>query len=203
METRIIKGNIIAAPEFGKLDITENGYLITVDGKIRGTYQKLPEEFAECAVEDYGDALVMQSFSDMHLHGPQYPMLGMGMDKPLLEWLNTYTFPTEARFKDNEFARKAYRRLARELAAKGTTRVCMFSSIHREATLIMMEELENAGISGFVGKVNMDRNSGENYQETTEESIFETVKWLQSCHFEHIKPMITPRFTPSCTNELM
>ncbi|MBQ6518430.1 MAG: amidohydrolase family protein [Anaerolineaceae bacterium] len=203
METRIIKGNIIAAPEFGKLDITENGYLITVDGKIRGTYQKLPEEFAECAVEDYGDALVMQSFSDMHLHGPQYPMLGMGMDKPLLEWLNTYTFPTEARFKDNEFARKAYRRLARELAAKGTTRVCMFSSIHREATLILMEELENAGISGFVGKVNMDRNSGENYQETTEESIFETVKWLQSCHFEHIKPMITPRFTPSCTNELM
>lgn len=203
METRIIKGNIIAAPEFGKLDITENGYLITVDGKIRGTYQKLPEEFAECAVEDYGDALVMQSFSDMHLHGPQYPMLGMGMDKPLLEWLNTYTFPTEARFKDNEFARKAYRRLARELAAKGTTRVCMFSSIHREATLILMEELENAGISGFVGKVNMDRNSGENYQETTEESISETVKWLQSCHFEHIKPMITPRFTPSCTNELM
>lgn len=203
METRIIKGNIISAPEFGKIEITEKGYLIAIDGKIKGTFQKLPEEFAGCAVEDYGDALVMQSFADMHLHAPQYPMLGMGMDMPLLEWLNTYTFPTEACFKDNEFARKAYRRLARELAAKGTTRICMFSSIHREATLILMEEMENAGITGYVGKVNMDRNGGKDYQETTEESISETVKWLEACNFKHIKPMITPRFTPACTDELM
>ena len=203
METTIIKGNIISSPEFGKTEITENGYLIAENGKIKGIYQKLPQEYEGKAVEDYGDALVMQSFSDMHLHAPQYPMLGMGMDMPLLEWLNTYTFPTEACFKDNEFARKTYHRLAHELAAKGTTRVCMFSSIHREATLILMEELENAGITGYVGKVNMDRNGGENYQETTEESIAETVRWLEDCNFEHIKPMITPRFTPSCSNELM
>ena len=203
METTIIKGNIISTPEFGKVEITENGYLIAESGKIKGIYQKLPQECEGKVIEDYGDALVMQSFSDMHLHAPQYPMLGMGMDMPLLEWLHTYTFPTEACFKDNEFARKTYHRLAHELAAKGTTRVCMFSSIHREATLILMEELENAGITGYVGKVNMDRNGGENYQETTEESIAETVKWLEECNFEHIKPMITPRFTPSCSNELM
>ncbi len=203
METLIIKGNIISAAEFGELEITENGYLIAENGKIKGIYQELPREYEESKVEDYGDALVMQSFADMHLHAPQYPMLGMGMDMPLLEWLNTYTFPTEACFKDQDFARRAYHRLARELAAKGTTRVCMFSSIHREATLILMEELENAGITGYVGKVNMDRNGGVNYQETTEESISETVKWLERCNFEHIKPMITPRFTPSCSNELM
>ena len=203
MYTKIIKGSIISAPEFGKIEITENGYLIAEDGIIKGIYQKLPQEYAGCEVDDYGDALVMQSFADMHLHAPQYPMLGIGMDLPLLEWLHTYTFPTESCFRDNEFARKVYHRLARELAAKGTTRVCMFSSIHREATLILMEELENAGIIGYVGKVNMDRNGGNNYQETTEESISETVKWLEACNFEHIKPMITPRFTPSCTNELM
>ncbi len=203
METQIIKGNIISAPEFGKLEITENGYLVAENGKIKGTFQNLPEEYKGSKIDDYANALVMQSFSDMHLHAPQYPMLGMGMDMPLLDWLNTYTFPTEACFKDNEFARKTYHRLAGELAAKGTTRVCMFSSIHREATLILMEELENAGITGYVGKVNMDRNGGENYQETTEESISETVKWLEACNFEHIQPMITPRFTPSCSNELM
>ena len=203
METQIIKGNIISVPEFGKIEITENGYLIAEDGKIKGIYQKLPQDYENLKIEDYGDALVMQSFADMHLHAPQYPMLGMGMDMPLLDWLNTYTFPTEACFKDTEFARKTYHRLAGELAAKGTSRVCMFSSIHREATLILMEELENAGITGYVGKVNMDRNGGENYQETTEESISETIKWLEACSFEHIKPMITPRFTPSCSNELM
>ena len=43
-----------------------------------------------------------------------------------------------------------------------------------------MEELENAGVTGFVGKVNMDRNGGENLEETTEESIRETRRWLEA-----------------------
>ena len=90
---------------------------------------------------------------------PQYPMLGMGMDLPLLDWLNAYAFPTEARFADTGYAREIYSRLARELIANGTTRVCMFSSLHTDATLILMEELEKAGVTGYVGKVNMDRNA--------------------------------------------
>ncbi len=56
-------------------------------------------------------------------------MLGMGMDLPLLEWLDTYTFPTEARFADTDYARRIYRRLATDLITNGTTRVCMFSSL--------------------------------------------------------------------------
>ena len=204
MTTTILKGTIVSAPALGALDITENGYLVAVDGIIQGVYETLPPQFAGCAVEDCGRDLILQSFADMHLHAPQYPMLGMGMDLPLLEWLDTYTFPTEAKFADTDFARQVYRALAAELAKSGTTRVCMFSSLHREATLILMEELENAGITGFVGKVNMDRNGGVNLQETTEESIRETHRWLDECGaFSHIKPIITPRFTPSCTNELM
>lgn len=203
MGIKVIKGNIVSAPALGKLDITEQGYLVAVDGRIMGVYSTLPPAYAAGEIEDYGDALVMQSFADMHIHAPQYPMLGMGMDMPLLDWLDTYTFPTEARFCDNTFARDVYRKLAAELVANGTTRVCMFSSLHREATLILMEELENAGITGYVGKVNMDRNGGADLQETTEESISETLRWLDECHFEHIKPILTPRFTPSCTDELM
>jgi len=131
-------------------------------------------------------------------------MLGTGMDLPLLEWLNAYTFPTEARFADEQYARKQYRALAAELIRDGTTRVCMFSSLHRKATLILMEELEAAGVTGYVGKVNMDRNGSESLQETTEESMRETLRWLDECgQFAHIKPILTPRFTPSCTDELM
>ena len=203
MTTTILKGTIISAPELGRLDITENGCLVAVDGIIEGIYDTLPEKYAGCPIEDCGSGLILQSFADMHLHAPQYPMLGMGMDLPLLDWLNAYTFPTEAKFADPELAREADRQPAAELAANGTTRVCMFSSMHREATLILMEELEKAGITGFVGKVNMDRNGGVDLQEETQESIDETLRWLEACHFEHIKPMITPRFTPSCTNELM
>jgi guanine deaminase len=132
-------------------------------------------------------------------------MLGMGMDLPLLDWLNAYAFPTEARFADVDYARTIYRTLARELVENGTTRVCMFSSLHTDATLILMEELEKAGVTGYVGKVNMDRNGMPGVlEETTEESKRETLRWLETCQdFQHIKPMLTPRFTPSCTDELM
>jgi len=199
----IIKGNIISASKFGEIEIFENSYLVSKDGVIEGIYKDLPNEFKNEKVDDYGDALVMQSLSDMHLHAPQYPMLGMGMDLPLLDWLNTYTFPTEANFKDEKLAREIYKKLAHELIKNGTTRVAMFSSLHKNATLILMEELEKAGVCGYVGKVNMDRNGGKDLEETTKESIEETKKWLKECHFEHVKPIITPRFTPSCTNELM
>ena len=198
----ILRGNIIHTPAFGQLETMAGGYLVLEDGVIRGIFPRLPEGYAACPVEDWGERLILPSFADLHLHAPQYPMLGMGMDLPLLDWLNAYTFRTEARFADTDYARRVYRRLAEELIAGGTTRVAMFSSRHTDATLILMEELERAGVTGYVGKVNMDRNSGV-AQETTEESVAETLRWLESCDFAHVKPILTPRFTPSCTDGLM
>lgn len=201
---QVLKGNLISAPRPGQLDVVERGNLVLEDGVIRGVFDRLPEQYAAAAVTDYGDRLIMQSFADMHLHAPQYPMLGLGMDQPLLAWLNSYAFPTEAMFADTDYARRVYGRLAAELIANGTTRVCMFSSLHTEATWILMEELEKAGVTGYVGKVNMDRNGAPGLlQETTEESVRETVRWLDGCRFQRVRPILTPRFTPSCTDELM
>ena len=205
MSLTILKGTIVSAPALGRLEVTEGGYLIAEDGVIRGVFPTLPEAYAGAPVEDCGDDLIIQSFADLHLHAPQYPMLGMGMDLPLLDWLNTYTFPLEARFADTGYAREIYHRLAGELIENGTTRVCMFSSLHTDATLILMEELEKAGVTGYVGKVNMDRNSLPGVlEETTEQSMSETLRWLEACgDFRLVKPMLTPRFTPSCSDELM
>ena len=201
---RALKGHIVSAPRLGELDVVENGFLVLEDGVIRGVFPRLPEIFAAAPVTDYGDRLILQSFADMHLHAPQYPMLGTGMDLPLLEWLEKYAFPTEARFADVTYARRVYRDLARTLIAHGTTRVCMFSSLHTEATWVLMEELERAGVTGYVGKVNMDRNGAPGVlEETTQESVMETLRWLSGCRFEHVRPILTPRFTPSCTDELM
>lgn len=204
MKTTIIKGNIVSAPAPGKLDITEGGCLVAEDGVIAGVFRELPERYRNEPVEDFGDCLILQSLSDLHLHGPQYPMMAMGSDLPLLDWLEAYAFPTEARFADLGFAREVYRRLARDLIENGTTRVCMFSSLHREATLVLMEELEKAGVTGYVGKVSMDRNSPDFLRETTEGAKRETLQWLEDCaRFTHVRPMLTPRFTPSCTDELL
>ena len=200
--TTILQGNIIHTPELGKLETIPRGYIVLEDGVIQGLFARLPEQYAACPVEDWGDRLVMQSFADLHLHAPQYPMLGMGMDLPLLDWLNAYTFRTEARFSDTDYARRVYRALAEDLISSGTTRVSAFSSRHTDATLILMEELERAGVTGQVGKVNMDRNSGQS-QEETEASIAETVRWLEHCRFDRVKPVLTPRFTPSCSNRLL
>ena len=202
--TTIIKGNIVSASAPGSLEITEHGYLVSEGGVIAGVYQELPPQYRAAEAEDWGDCLILQSLTDLHTHAPQYPMLSMGMDLPLLDWLNAYAFPTEARFADPGYAREVYRQLARDLLANGTTRVCIFSSLHRQATLILMEELEKAGIVGYAGKVNMDRGGGAGLQETTEESERETLRWLDECRqFRHVRPILTPRFTPSCTDELM
>ena len=205
MSITILKGTIVSAPALSVLECTEHGYLVAEDGIITGVFADLPERFSGAPVEDCGDALILQSFADLHLHAPQYPMLGTGMDLQLLDWLNAYTFPTEAKFADPDYAREVYRQLAAELISGGTTRVCMFSSLHTDATLILMEELEKAGVTGYVGKLNMDRNSAPGLlQETTEESMAETLRWLDACKdFKYIKPMLTPRFIPSCTDEVM
>lgn len=200
---QLLIGNIISAPRFGELEIVKNGCMVVEDGKIEAILDHVPD-CTDAQVSDFRDCLIMQSFADMHLHAPQYPMLGMGMDLPLLDWLNTYTFKTESRFEDAEYARTIYRELAQKLIAYGTTRVCMFSSLHTDATLILMEELENAGVTGYVGKVNMDRNSPKYYVESTETSKRETLRWLDACErFRKIRPILTPRFTPSCSDELM
>ena len=199
-----LKGNVMEALSPDILGIHPNSYLVLEDGRVAGIFTELPENMAEAAVEDFGDALILQGFADMHLHGPQYEFMGTGMDRPLLEWLDTYAFPTEARYADPAYAREKYRILAHDLIQNGTTRVAMFSSLHTDSTLILMEELEKAGITGYVGKVNMDRNAPPYLSETTEESEKETLRWLDECRrFTLVKPILTPRFAPSCSSELL
>ena len=199
-----IKGNIIYAETPGELTVMPDSWIVTEGGIIRGIFGELPERYAAAEATDYGDMIITPSFTDLHLHAPQYPMLGLGMDLELLGWLNKYAFPTEAMFSDAGYARRVYSKLAHALIERGTTRVCIFSSLHREATNILMDELEKAGVTGYAGKVNMDRNGSEELIETTEESVAETRLFIEENKDRKlIKPILTPRFTPSCTNELM
>ena len=195
----VYKGTIVQAPSLGALESTEAAYLVTESGRIAGVFDKLPGKYQNAACEDFGDCLIVPAFTDLHLHAPQYCMMGMGFDLPLLEWLNAYTFREEARFADAGFAREVFAHLAQALVENGTTRVCIFSSLHTEATLLLMDALERAGVTGYAGKVNMDQNGIDGLQETTEESMRETLRWLDACgRFTRMRPMLTPRFVPAC-----
>lgn len=205
MKKTAVKGHIINAPVLGELEITQNGYLLLEDGVIRGIASELPAEYMGAELIDFGNCLIMQSFADMHFHAPQIVFAGIGLDLPLLEWLPKYAFPAEVLFRDTGFAREIYAALAAELIARGTTRVCAFSSLHTDASIVLMEEFEKAGLTGYVGKVAMDRQSLPGvYQEETETSVKEQLRFLEeSERFTRIKPIITPRFTVACSDELM
>ncbi len=204
-EYQVIKGNIIFTEEFGKYHIIANGYIVIYDKSIVGIYEELPEDYKNIRVTDYGNNLIIPGFTDLHLHGPQFPNLGLGLDKELMPWLNTYTFPEEAKYWDMKYAKKVYSTLAKELWRNGTTRSCIFATIHLESTKILMDILNEAGLGAYVGKVNMDRNCPSFLIEDTDTSIKETEEFLREYgdKYEYVKPIITPRFVPTCSTKLL
>ena len=199
-----LKGDILYSKSLKKVSQNENSYLVCVDGKCEGIYKKLPAKFKGIKVYDYTGYLIIPGLVDMHLHAPQYIFIGLHMDLKLIDWLNKYTFPAEARYKKIEFAKRAYDIFVKDLTYTSTTRFAMFATIHNEATLYLMNELEKTGFKGYVGKVNMDRNSPKYLIEKTDKSVKDTALWLERCEdLKNIKPIITPRFIPSCTDKLM
>ena len=200
-----VKGNIIFTKAFGKFEVLENGYIV-VEGKlVKGVCGHLPEEFSGVRIVDYGDSLIIPGFVDLHLHASQYGNLGLGIDKELMPWLETYTFPEEARYSDIEYAKKVYSALIRELWRYGTTRCCIFATMHKDSTKLLMDLLAQSGLSAYVGKVNMDRNSPGYLVEDTKNSIEDTEEILKEylSKYELVKPIITPRFVPSCSPKLL
>lgn len=205
MKTFALKGNICFSEDKDTLRIFENSFVICKDGICAGVYEEIPETYQGIPCVDYGDNLIIPGLVDLHVHAPQYSFRGLGMDLELIDWLNTHTFVEEAKYKEISYAEKAYDIFTEDLKKSATTRACIFGTIHNEATLLLMEKLEKAGIKAYVGKVNMDRNSPENLcEKNPEEAIRDTEAWIRACEkFEHVKPILTPRFIPSCTDELM
>ncbi|NXU89593.1 GUAD deaminase, partial [Xiphorhynchus elegans] len=137
----------------------------------------------------------MPGLVDTHIHAPQYSFTGTRVDLPLLQWLTTYTFPTEAKYQDSGFAEEVYTRVVRRTLKNGTTTACYFATIHTDTSLLLAEIVDKFGQRAFVGKVCMDMNdSVPQYKEITADSVQET---------ERVLPVITPRFGPSCTEDLL
>ena len=203
--TFVLKGTICYSNSLTELSITENGYLVCEDGRCAGVFDELPEKFAGISCTDFGDELIIPGLTDLHLHAPQYTFRASGMDLELLDWLNTYTFPQEARYEDTEFAKEAYSIFAEDMKKSPNTRACIFGTLHVPATEILMEQLDKTGIKAMVGKVNMDRNGSPQLQEeSAQASADATVQWIKDTldKFENVKPILTPRFTPSCSHSL-
>lgn len=200
-----LKGNIAYTPTPEKFEIISQGYLEIENGQVKKVHAERPEGIKDTEVTDVGDKFLIPGFVDLHLHAPQYGNIGLGMDMELMPWLNTYTFPEEAKYKDIDYADDVYAQLVKSLWRNGTTRSVIFGSIHKESTQRLIDMLIEAGLGAYVGKVNIDRNAPEFYIENIEDSIRETEEFLQhnAGRSDLVKPIVTPRFVPTCTEELM
>ena len=206
MNSFIIHGDICYSADQNTLITKENGYLVCEDGISLGVFDSIPEEYSGLPLHDYSGMLVMPGMVDLHIHAPQYAYRGLGMDRELLDWLNTYAFPEESKYGDLAYADRAYTIFANAVKNSATTRLVIFGTLHREATELLMDKLEKIGVVSFVGKVNMDRNSPDTLREASAQaSITDTERFLKETQhkYKNTYPIITPRFTPSCSDELM
>jgi guanine deaminase len=199
------KGHVVYTATPKAFTVIENGYIVVENDTVKAVSKEMPEGISQDQVVDYGDRLIVPGFVDLHFHAPQYPNIGLGLDKELLPWLEDYTFPTEAKFADKAFADRVYHMVVNDLLRQGTTRVVLFATIHLESTKLLAQILDESGIGAYVGKVNMDRNSSDILIETTRQSLSDTETYLKSFDgvSDRVKPIITPRFVPTCTPELM
>jgi len=201
----IYKANIIYAPALNDLRILPHGYVVVGDdGIVVGCYETLPEQYASQMVTDFGDRLLLPAFNDLHVHAPQYRNMGLAMDEELLPWLNRYTFPEESKFRDNAYAEHIYRRFVHELWMQGTMRATVFGTIHPEATRILMNLFREAGMGAYVGLVGMDRNAPDTLRNTAADvRRFHEEEVASAAPGDKVQTILTPRFIPSCTPEML
>lgn len=149
---------------------------------------------------------------DTHIHAPQWPQMGTALDLPLEKWLFEYTFKLEARYSDAEFARRVYDDLVTTLLANGTTTGVYYGSIHLPATKILAQVCLDKGQRALIGRVAMDdpKQCPDNYRDGSAAiAIDETrefirfVRSMRGNEVRLIEPVITPRFIPACTDELL
>ncbi|MCL2828685.1 MAG: amidohydrolase family protein [Oscillospiraceae bacterium] len=206
MTSFILKGDICHSIAPQALQTVQNAYLVCIDGQSAGIFQTLPEQYKGLPLVDYSKHLILPGLTDLHIHAPQFGFRALGMDLELIDWLNTHTFPEEARYADLAYADGAYKSFVQDLRQGPTTRANIFATRHVPATIRLMDLLEHSGLITMVGKVNMDRNAPAPLKEQdASTSLADTQTWLTEVNgrYSRTAPILTPRFIPACSDELM
>ncbi len=156
--------------------------------------------------------ILIPGFVDLHIHAPQWPQTGFALDQPLAVWLNTYTFPLEAKFRDLQYAGAVYRDVVSATLGNGTTTAMYFGTVDVAPSVLLAESCGELGQRAYVGKVAMDKEDAtpEYYRDPSpQESVAQTeafirqVQAIQARYPQAIVPVVTPRFIPTCSDEAL
>jgi guanine deaminase len=173
------------------------------DGRIRsfGDFERTRAALAPGApVTRYGsDSLILPGFVDLHAHYPQTGIVG-AFGRRLLDWLNDYTFPAEARFADPAHAREAAGVFLRECLRAGTTTAMVYCTVHPGSVDAFFEESERLGTRMIAGKVLMDRHAPPALLDTAQRGYDESKALVARWHGRGRQLYaVTPRFAPTST----
>ena len=182
----------------------EDGLIIMQDGKIQwfGSWDEGQKHLAEnIQVAHYPEQLIVPGLIDTHIHFPQTEMVG-AYGEQLLEWLNTYTFPTEIQFADTAYSEKIAEFFVQELLKNGTTTALVFCTVHPESVDALFTAASRRNMRLIAGKVLMDRHAPEALTDTAESAYTDSKSLIEKWHGQGRNLYaITPRFAPTSTNE--
>ncbi len=179
-----------------------DGAVLVRRGKIEAVGRRGELAVPEGAVvHDYGRHLIMAGFVDAHVHYPQTAMIA-SWGKRLIDWLNSYTFPEEARFGDPDYASEIAARYFDLALSHGTTSQASFATIHPESVDAFFKEAQKRGLRSYTGKTCMDRNAPDTLRDTAQSAYDDSKALLQRWHGQdRLEYVITPRFSPTSTPE--
>src|SRR5699024_3308439 len=181
----------------------EDGLLVIKNGKVVevGAYEKLKEKYDSTEIIDYSGKWILPGFVDTHIHYPQTEMIA-SHGAELLNWLETYTFPTEKQFGSTEYATQISNFFIKQLLQNGTTTALVFGSVYKTSVDVFFEVAEKYNMRMIAGKVMMDRNAPFYLLDTPESSYTDSKELIEKWHGRgRLAYAVTPRFAPTSSPE--
>lgn len=182
----------------------QDGLIVIQDGLIHAIGQAddlmgtLPEG---TIIEDHSGKLILPGFIDCHAHYPQSEVIA-SYGTQLIEWLNTYTFPAEAKFRDKAYAQAAANVYLAESFRNGITSASVYCTVHSESAEALFEAASTFSMRMIAGKVLMDRNAPDNLRDTAQSGYDDSKRLIEAWHGKGRNLYcITPRFAPTSTPE--
>ncbi|WP_145942492.1 guanine deaminase [Corynebacterium glyciniphilum] len=185
----------------GLLDIP-SGAVAHTDGTILdvGDVQDVLARYPGALVEDHGDRFIVPGFVDAHVHYPQIGMIASpGLE--LLDWLERFTFPAEARFADDIHADRVADFFTDQLVDNGVTTACVYATVHPGSAEALFRQAQRKNLRVITGKVCMDRNAPDDLLDTPSSAVEDSVALLERWHgVGRLEYAITPRFAPTSSD---
>jgi guanine deaminase len=180
----------------------EDGCLIVADGRVVAAGDAtdlLPGLPPDATVVDHRGKWILPGFVDTHVHYAQTDVIA-SYGEQLLDWLERFTFPAEARFADPAHAAEVAGFFLDELLKNGTTTAAVFATVHPQSVDAFFAAASARNLRMAAGKVLMDRNCPDFLRDTAESGYEESAALIARWHGEgRLSYAVTPRFAPTST----